>query len=88
MATGRGVAYGEPTRTGERARNHSASRPEGNAGPRPPLPYGLAHCARTDVPLRREHLVTVQGTIERFTFRNPDTGWAVVRLVDEATGAP
>lgn len=29
--------------------------------------------------------VTLTGTIERFTFRNPDTGWAVVRLLDEAT---
>ena len=29
-----------------------------------------------------ERDVTVQGTIERFTFRNPDTGWAVVRLLD------
>ncbi|MBL8747637.1 MAG: ATP-dependent RecD-like DNA helicase [Planctomycetes bacterium] len=35
-----------------------------------------------------ERDVTLQGTIERFTFRNPDTGWAVVRLVDEATGSP
>ena len=33
-----------------------------------------------------ERDVTLQGTIERFTFRNPDTGWAVVRLLDEATG--
>lgn len=32
--------------------------------------------------------VSLQGTIERFTFRNPDTGWAVVRLLDEATGRP
>lgn len=32
--------------------------------------------------------VTVQGVIERFTFRNPDTDWAVVRLVDEASGQP
>ncbi|MCA8976967.1 MAG: ATP-dependent RecD-like DNA helicase [Planctomycetes bacterium] len=30
--------------------------------------------------------VTLTGTIERFTFRNPDTGWAVVRLADEITG--
>ncbi|HEX5051484.1 MAG TPA: ATP-dependent RecD-like DNA helicase [Planctomycetota bacterium] len=33
-----------------------------------------------------ERQVSLQGTIERFTFRNPDTGWAVVRLLDEATG--
>ncbi|MBL8725602.1 MAG: ATP-dependent RecD-like DNA helicase [Planctomycetes bacterium] len=26
------------------------------------------------------------GTIERFTFRNPDTGWAVVRFADETSG--
>lgn len=26
------------------------------------------------------------GTIERFTFRNPDTGWAVVRFADEISG--
>lgn len=32
--------------------------------------------------------VTVQGVIERFTFRNPDTDWAVVKLVDEASGQP
>ncbi|MFN7589114.1 MAG: ATP-dependent RecD-like DNA helicase [Planctomycetota bacterium] len=32
--------------------------------------------------------VTVQGVIERFTFRNPDTDWAVVKLVDEANGQP
>ncbi|MFY9344107.1 MAG: ATP-dependent RecD-like DNA helicase, partial [Planctomycetota bacterium] len=32
--------------------------------------------------------VTVRGTIERFTFRNPDTGYAVVKLLDEATKAP
>src|SRR5687768_14059083 len=30
--------------------------------------------------------VAVQGTIDRFTFRNPDTGWAVVRLVEESSG--
>lgn len=35
-----------------------------------------------------ERDVTVLGTIERFTFRNPDTGWAVVRLLDEAAGRP
>jgi exodeoxyribonuclease V alpha subunit len=35
-----------------------------------------------------ERDVTVLGTIERFTFRNPDTGWAVVRLVEEASGRP
>ncbi len=35
-----------------------------------------------------ERDVTVEGTIEGFTFRNPDTGWAVVKLVDEASGRP
>ncbi len=35
-----------------------------------------------------EREVALQGTIERFTFRNPDTGWAVLRLLDEATGRP
>ena len=35
-----------------------------------------------------ERHVTVQGTIERFTFRNPDTGWAVVKLLDEVSGRP
>lgn len=30
--------------------------------------------------------VSVEGTIERFTFRNPDSGWAVLRLAEEATG--
>jgi exodeoxyribonuclease V alpha subunit len=33
-----------------------------------------------------EREVTVEGTIERFTFRNPDSGWAVVRLCEDATG--
>lgn len=37
----------------------------------------------TPGPVRR---VTVLGTIERFTFRNPDTGWAVVRLTEEESG--
>lgn len=32
--------------------------------------------------------VTVTGTIERFTFRNPDSGWAVIRLAEETTGRP
>jgi exodeoxyribonuclease V alpha subunit len=30
--------------------------------------------------------VTLEGTIERFTFRNPDSGWAVLRLAEEGTG--
>ncbi len=30
--------------------------------------------------------VSLEGTIERFTFRNPDTGWAVLRLAEESTG--
>jgi exodeoxyribonuclease V alpha subunit len=34
-----------------------------------------------------ERDVTLLGTIEHFTFRNPDTGWAVARLSDEAGGA-
>src|SRR5687768_1135575 len=34
----------------------------------------------------RERAVTLLGTIERFTFRNPDTGWAVVRMRDESSG--
>lgn len=32
------------------------------------------------------HRATVLGTIERFTFRNPDTGWAVIRLTEEDSG--
>src|SRR5678809_1303304 len=35
-----------------------------------------------------ERDVSLQGTIEHFTFRNPDTGWAVVRLLDEASKRP
>src|SRR5688572_17402171 len=35
-----------------------------------------------------ERDVALRGTIERFTFRNPDSGWAVVRLLDEASGRP
>ncbi len=30
--------------------------------------------------------VALAATIERFTFRNPDTGWAVVRMVEQGTG--
>jgi len=30
--------------------------------------------------------VTLEGVIERFTFRNPDSGWAVLRLAEEGTG--
>ena len=30
--------------------------------------------------------VDLEGTIERFTFRNPDSGWAVLRLAEESTG--
>ncbi len=33
-----------------------------------------------------EPLRTVTGTLERFTFRNPDTGFGVARIVEEATG--
>jgi exodeoxyribonuclease V alpha subunit len=32
--------------------------------------------------------VSVTGTIERFTYRNPDSGWAVVRLLEEGSGKP
>ena len=38
-------------------------------------------------PSEPESLVVLHGVVERFTFRNPDTGWAVLRLVDETTGA-
>ncbi|MFN9705232.1 MAG: AAA family ATPase, partial [Planctomycetota bacterium] len=34
-----------------------------------------------------ERDVSLLGTIERFTFRNPDTGWAVVRLRVEGADA-
>ena len=30
--------------------------------------------------------VTVEGTIERFTFRNPDSGWAVLRMTEDHSG--
>ena len=30
--------------------------------------------------------VVVVGTLDRFTFRNPDSGWAVVRLTEEESG--
>jgi len=36
----------------------------------------------------RERETSLIGTIERFTFRNPDSGWAVVKLTDEASGRP
>ncbi|MEC8653356.1 MAG: ATP-dependent RecD-like DNA helicase [Planctomycetota bacterium] len=35
---------------------------------------------------RESRDVSVEGTIERFTFRNPDSGWAVLRLAEESTG--
>ena len=35
-----------------------------------------------------EREVSLQGTLERFTFRNPDTGWAVARLLDETSQKP
>ncbi len=38
-----------------------------------------------ETPAERD--VSLTGTIERFTFRNPDTGWAVVRLRDETSGS-
>lgn len=30
--------------------------------------------------------VTLEGTIERFTFRNPDSGWAVLKIAEETSG--
>ena len=45
-------------------------------------------CCSCPMSAEPERDVTVLGTIERFTFRNPDTGWAVVRLLDEAAGRP
>lgn len=78
MADGQRNAYGEATpRTGERGENHTASVPQDNAGP--------SHFPMTGSSPERP--VELLGTIERFTFRNPDTGWAVVKLLDESTGA-
>jgi len=37
-------------------------------------------------PRDAERDVTLQGTIERFTFRNPDTGWAVARVIEDGSG--
>lgn len=34
----------------------------------------------------RKTTVTVEGVIDRFTFRNPDSGWAVLRLIEASTG--
>jgi exodeoxyribonuclease V alpha subunit len=34
-----------------------------------------------------EREVELRGRIDRFTFRNPDTGWAVVKLLDEVSGS-
>lgn len=62
---------------GERGENDTASAARDNAGP--------SHFLMTAPSPDRE--LELQGTIERFTFRNPDTGWAVVKLLDEATGA-
>jgi len=78
MAEGQRSTYGEATpRTGERGENHTASVPQDNAGHR--------HFLMTGPPPERD--VELLGTIERFTFRNPDTGWAVVKLLDESTGS-
>lgn len=30
--------------------------------------------------------VTIEGTIEHFTFRNPDSGWAALRVTEDVTG--
>lgn len=30
--------------------------------------------------------VTLEGVIDRFSFRNPDTGWAVLRIIEATTG--
>ena len=32
--------------------------------------------------------MALDATIERFTFRNPDTGWAVLRLLEQGSGRP
>jgi exodeoxyribonuclease V alpha subunit len=34
----------------------------------------------------RSNPVTVEGVIDRFTFRNPDSGWAVLKLIEATTG--
>ena len=34
------------------------------------------------------HPVALVATIERFTFRNPDTGWAVIRMLEDSSGRP
>jgi len=35
---------------------------------------------------RSSKQVTVEGVIDRFTFRNPDSGWAVLRLIEASSG--
>ena len=35
---------------------------------------------------RSSKQVTVEGVIDRFTFRNPDTGWAVLKIIEATTG--
>ena len=55
---------------GERGKQDSESCPEDN-----PAPEDCRMSASNAAPE-----VTVVGTIERFTFRNPESGWAVVRL--------
>ncbi len=78
MADSQRSAYGEATpRTGERGENHTASVPQDNAGHR--------HFLMTAPSPERE--IELLGIIECFTFRNPDTGWAVVKFLDEATGS-
>ena len=79
------LSYGEAlSRPGERAGDDTESAPPGNRADA--FSPTLVAAPMSDPGSARD--VSMLGTIERFTFRNPDTGWAVVRVVDEATGAP
>src|SRR5262245_62827880 len=70
---------------------YRAAHPNRGKGERPyriAIAWQCRACATCQMTAPTERDVTVLGTIERFTFRNPDTGWAVVRLLDEAAGRP
>ncbi|HEB52899.1 MAG TPA: hypothetical protein ENI87_06565, partial [bacterium] len=61
--------------TGERAQHLSGSPPDDNACRAP-----VSMSSGSD-----NGDVTLKGTIERFTFRNPDSGWAVLRITEDET---
>ncbi|MBX3465167.1 MAG: ATP-dependent RecD-like DNA helicase [Planctomycetes bacterium] len=65
---------------------HARARAKGRSTIPQAIGLAIPHCP---LPMSRpnpERDVERVGTIERFTFRNPDTGWAVVKLCSESDG--